>query len=81
VTSLVTQTGGRLSKPTKSTKELAVLVAEAVKATAGATRMMAPFIEGHIRDGMGRNWDVSMPAPTPSHRKAIDSVRDLYDLG
>lgn len=41
---------------------------------------MPMAIEGHIRGGMGRNWDVSMPAPTPVHRKAIGSVRDLYDL-
>jgi hypothetical protein len=40
----------------------------------------SPVIEGHIRDGMGRNWDVSLPAPTPVHRKAIDGVRDLFDL-
>ena len=33
-----------------------------------------------IRDGMGRSWDVSIPAPTPMHRKAINSVPDLYDL-
>jgi hypothetical protein len=65
----------------KSNKELATLVAEAVKAAAATTRVMSLVIEAHIRDGMGRNWDVSMPAPTPAHRKAIDSVRDLYDLG
>ena len=66
-----------MSKPAISKKELATLVAEAIQA---AARVMPPFIEGHIRDGMGRNWDVTMPAPTPVHRKAIDSVRDQYDL-
>jgi hypothetical protein len=69
-----------LSKPTKSKKELAILVADAIEAAISAALVMPPFIEGHIRDGMGRNWDVSMPAPTPVHRKAIDSVRDQYDL-
>lgn len=58
-----------------------MIVAGAIEAAVGSTRMVPPFIEGHIRDGMGRNWDVSIPAPTPPHRKAIDSVRDLYDLG
>jgi hypothetical protein len=67
-------------KDTKTKKELAMLVADAIEAVVSATRVMPPFIEGHIRDGMGRNWDVSMRAPTPVHRKAIDSVRDTYDL-
>lgn len=67
-------------KETKSKKELAVLVADAVEAAVGNARVMPPFIEAHIRDGMGRNWDVALPAPTPVHRKAIDSVRDSYDL-
>ena len=68
-------------KPPKSKKELARLVVDAVRAALDATRMMPPVIEGHIRDGMGRNWDVVLPAPTPLHRKAIDGVRNLYDLG
>jgi hypothetical protein len=68
-------------KQTKTRKELALLVADAIEAAVSATRVMPPFIEGHIRDGMGRNWDVSMPAPTPLHRRAIDGVRDLFDLG
>jgi len=67
-------------KQPKSKKELATLVAESIEATVNTTRVAPPFIEAHIRDGMGRNWDVSMPAPTPLHRKAIDGVRDLYDL-
>ena len=67
-------------KQSKKKKELATLVAESIEAIVDTTRMTPPFIEAHIRDGMGRNWDVSMPAPTPLHRKAIDSVRDLYDL-
>jgi len=68
-------------KSSKSKKELASFVVEAVRATVDATRMMPPVIEGHIRDGMGRNWNVVLPAPTRLHRKAIDSVRNLYDLG
>ena len=67
-------------KVTKDKKEVARLVADAIESTIAGARVMPPFIEGHIRDGMGRNWDVSMPAPTPLHRRAIDSVRDLYDL-
>ena len=42
---------------------------------------MPPFVEGHILDGMGSNWDVRLPAPTPTHSKAIDGIRDLCDLG
>jgi len=57
-----------------------ILVADVIEAAIGTSRVMPPFIEAHIRDGMGRTWSVSMPAPTPVHRKAIDSVRDLYDL-
>ena len=67
-------------KETRNKKELATLVADAIESTVAGSRVMPPFIEGHIRDGMGRNWDVSIPAPTPAHRRAIDSVRDLYDL-
>jgi len=67
-------------KETRSKRELALLVADAVESAVHAIRVMPPFIESHVRDGMGRNWDVSMPAPTPTHRKAIDGVRDLYDL-
>ena len=67
-------------KQKKSRKELAALVVDAIEAAIPTARVMPPFVEAHIRDGMGRNWDVSMPAPTPVHRKAIDSVRDLYDL-
>jgi hypothetical protein len=70
-----------LIKQTKGKKELAILVSDAIEAAVKTARPMPPFIEGHIRDGMGRNWDVSVPAPTPAHRKAIDRVRDLYDLG
>jgi hypothetical protein len=77
---LVRVSQGGASKQIKSKTELATLVAGAVEAAVATTRVMPPFIEAHIRDGMGRNWDVSMPAPTPMHRKAIDSVRDLYDL-
>ena len=69
-----------MGKDRKSKKELAILVADAIEAAIGTSRVMPPFIEAHIRDGMGRTWDVSIPAPTPVHRKAIDSVRDLYDL-
>ena len=70
-----------MDKGKKSSKELAILVADAIESGLSTGRVMPPpFIEGHIRDGMGRNWDVSTPAPTPVHRKAIDSVRDLYDL-
>lgn len=54
-------------------------MADAIEAAIGTSRVMPPFIEAHIRDGMGRTWDVTIPAPTPVHRKAIDSVRDLYD--
>jgi hypothetical protein len=68
-------------KDTKSKNELALFVADAIEAVVLNGRMMPPFIEGHIRDGMGRNWDVTMPAPTTAHRKAIDSVRDRFDLG
>jgi hypothetical protein len=67
-------------KEKKSKKELATLVADAIEAAIGHGRVMPPFIEGHVRDGMGRTWDVSSPAPTPVHRKAIDSVRDRFDL-
>ena len=69
-----------VEKEKKSGKELAILVADSIESALGTGRVVPPFIEGHIRDGMGRNWDVSVPAPTPVHRKAIDSVRDLYDL-
>jgi len=69
-----------VDKGKKSSKELAILVADAIESALGTGRVMPPFIEGHIRDGMGRNWDVSIPAPTPVHRGAIDAVRDLYDL-
>jgi hypothetical protein len=69
-----------VSKDRKSKQELAIMVAHAIEAAIGTSRVMPPSIEGRIRDGMGRTWDVSMPAPTPVHRKAIDSVRDLYDL-
>jgi hypothetical protein len=72
--------GTTLAKPTKTKDDLAGFVARAVADAIGASGVVPPFIEGHIRDGMGRNWDVSLPAPTPVHRKAIDSVRDLYDL-
>lgn len=67
-------------KPTKSRKELAKLVVDAIEAVLPAARVMPPFIEPHIRDGLGRSWDVSTPAPTVSHRKAIDSIRDQFDL-
>ena len=67
-------------KTPKKPKELAALVVDAIEAALPAARLMPPFIEAHIRDGMGRTWDVSMPAPTVAHRKAIDSVRDLYDI-
>jgi hypothetical protein len=77
---LVRGSQGGVAKQGKSKTELAMLVAGAVEAAVATTRVMPPFIEAHIRDGMGRNWDVSMPAPTPVHRKAIDTVRDLYDL-
>ena len=70
-----------LPKPTKMKDELAGLVARAVADAIGASGVVPPFVEGHTRDGMGRDWDVSLPAPTPTHRKAIDSIRDLYDLG
>ena len=55
-------------------------MAGAIETAVVVSRTMAPSVEGHIRDGMGRNWDVSTPAPTPAHRKAIDAVRDRYDL-
>ena len=69
-----------MTKPTKTKDELAGLVAAAVADAIGASGVLPPAIDGHIRDGMGRNWDVSRPAPTPMHRKAIDGIRDLYDL-
>jgi hypothetical protein len=68
-------------KQVKSKIEIAALVAEAIKAAVAKTRIAPISIEGHIRDGLGRNWDVTAPAPTPAHRRAIDNVRDLYDLG
>jgi hypothetical protein len=71
---------GVFVKETKSHKELATLVADAIEAAVPNARVMSPFIEGHIRDGMSRNWDVATPAPTPAHRKAIDALRDLFDL-
>lgn len=67
-------------KEMKSKRDLATLVADAIEAAVPNTRVMPPFVEGHIRDGMGRNWDVTIPAPTPAHRKAIDAVRDQFDL-
>jgi hypothetical protein len=39
-------------KQTKSKKELATLVADAVEEAISTARVMPPFIEGHIRDGM-----------------------------
>jgi hypothetical protein len=69
------------SKLAKSRKEIAALVANALNAAVSSRRAMPPLVEGHIRDGMGRNWDVSIPARTPVHRKVIDGIRDLYDLG
>lgn len=75
--------GVKLNKPTRSAKELTLLVAEAMAASLTAQRVapaFAPAIEAHIRDGLGRNWDVNPPAPTPAHRKAIDGVRDAFDL-
>ena len=69
-----------MTKEKKSKQELAALVIEALVAATANQRVAQPAIEGHIRDGMGRTWDVEMPAPTPVHRKAIDSVRDAYDL-
>jgi hypothetical protein len=67
-------------KQSKGHNELAALVADAIRTAVASLRVMQPEIEGHIRDGMGRNWDVSTPALTPAHRKAIDRVRDQYDL-
>ena len=67
-------------KQKRSHKELAALVVDAIEASIPTARVMPPFVEAHIRDGMGRSWDVSVPAPTPLHRKAIDSVRDIYDI-
>ena len=72
-----------MSKTIRSAKELTLLVSEAIANAVGAQRVastFAPIVEAHIRDGLGRNWDVVTPAPTTGHRKAIDSVRDLYDL-
>jgi hypothetical protein len=69
----------RLAKPAKRMKELSALVAESLNAL-GDLRAMPPLVERHIRDGMGRNWNVIVPARTMAHRKAIDQVRDLYDL-
>ena len=43
-----------VGKDRKSKKELAILVADAIEAAIGASRVMPPFIEAHIRDGMGR---------------------------
>ena len=71
---------GNQLKPTKNKTELAMLVAAAIEAVVASARTTPPVIEAHIRDGLGRNWDVSVPAPSPIHRRAIDSVRDLYDL-
>ncbi|HEY4066315.1 MAG TPA: hypothetical protein VGM74_05410 [Burkholderiaceae bacterium] len=69
----------RVAKPAKRMKEVSALVAEALNAL-GELRVMPPLVERHIRDGMGRNWDVIVPARTMAHRRAIDRVRDLYDL-
>ena len=69
-----------LTKPKKSRKELAALVVDAIETAIPTARLMPPFVEAHIRDGLGRSWDISMPAPTPVHRKAIDTVRDAFDL-
>jgi hypothetical protein len=70
-----------LDKQTTSEQELRTLIDAALERAVGSQRKMAISIEGHIRDGLGRNWDIVAAAPTPAHRKAIDSVRDLYDLG
>jgi hypothetical protein len=70
----------RAAKPAKSKKQIAGLLAEELNAVGGGLRAMPPLIDGHIRDGMGRNWDVVVPARTMAHRKAIDRLRDLYDL-
>lgn len=69
-----------MSKPTRSKAELAALVTAAIEAAIDGVAVKPPIIEKHIRDGMGRNWDVIVPAPTPLHRKAINSVRDQFDL-
>ena len=70
-----------LAKQIKSAKELESLVEAALGTAADVQRHMPISIEGHIRDGLGRNWDLASLAPSPAHRKAIDGVRDLYDLG
>jgi hypothetical protein len=70
----------RVSKPMKSKKQIAALLAAELNAIGNGLRAMPPLIDGHIRDGMGRNWDVVVPARTPAHRKAVDRIRDLYDL-
>ena len=70
-----------MEKAKKNGKELETLVAEAIERVVGGARAMPTVVEAHIRDGMGRNWGVSARAPTPMHRKAIDSVRDAFDLG
>ena len=67
-------------KPHKSKRELALLVAQAIAEALHPARTVLVSIEGHIRDGRGRNWDVDKPAPSQAHRRAIDSVRDMYDL-
>ncbi len=69
----------RPAKPAKRMKELSALVAEALNAL-GDLRAMPPLVERHLRDGMGRNWDVIVPARTIAQRQAIDQVRDRYDL-
>jgi len=70
-----------LSKPIKSAKELEALIEDAFAKSADVLRHLPVSVEGHIRDGLGRNWDLAVLAPTPAHRKVIDGVRDLYDLG
>jgi hypothetical protein len=77
----LTGTGdARSVKPARSRKQIAALVAQALNAGAIEKRAMPPLIEGHIRDGMGRNWDVSVPARTTAQRAVIDGIRDTYDL-
>jgi hypothetical protein len=55
-----------VEKAKKNGKELETLVAEATEQVVGGPRAMPTVVEAHIRDGMGRNWDVRAHAPTRS---------------
>jgi hypothetical protein len=70
-----------LTKPTKTKNEFAGLVARAVADAIGAWGAVPPSSRVTFPMRWAGTLDVSLPAPTPTHRKAIDGIRDLYDLG